>query len=229
MVNLDISSWSYVPTLHNFIAFVSCTDRLTMGPKRYRILEELIMSLLSFLFGKNSTNYNTNQVLSTSCQHVVDSANAFTGFCRKINTDRHYFSISFKLGTTSGGTIELYATHRIYDNNTLLEVAHDCAMRNDRIGLETTHKMIIEAYDLTPTELGVLQDASDFADFLRGEIPGFISCKRSGSDFEITRTFGIVSLYEKDILLAEIKKSLLSSYSDMKIVIDSPVVLSIGF
>ena len=184
------------------------------------------MSLLSSLFGKNSTN-NT---ISTSCQYVVDNANAFAGFCRKINTERGCcFSIVYKLGTTSAGTIEVYATHRIYDNNSLLEVAHDCAMRNDRIGLEITHKKIIEAYDLTPTELGVLRDASDFADFLRGGIPGFISCKRSRSDFEITRMFGIVPLYEKDIILADIKKSILSSYSDMKIKSYSPVLLSIGF
>ena len=115
-------------------------------------------------------------------------------------------------------------------------------------------QQMAKIYDLTPAELSVLQDAERFADSLLSDISFFndflrsgisfatfflgrtsreISCKRSASGFEITRLLGYVPEYEKDIILSEIKISLLSSYSDVMIETDidmkSPIFFSVKF
>lgn len=207
------------------------------------------MGLFNLFFEKE----NTNHVLSESCQSVVKNANAFAGFCRKFGRDESYhFPIDFYvLETGSTGNVELFATH--ISDNTYMELAYRHAKEGDACLVEHTRKWLAEIYDLTPAELSVLQDAERFADSLLNEIPfadllfgrasfadlfhgrisRAISCKRSGDSFEINRFLGNVPVYEKNIILSEIRKSLLSSYSDVKIESDidmkSPAVFSVKF
>lgn len=207
------------------------------------------MGLFSFLFG----NGNTNHVISESGKSIVENANAFAGFCRKIDKDASFhFPIYYIVKTDSTGDIGVFATYT--SDNDWLEVAYDDARKGNVHFVELTQKQMAEIYDLTPAELSVLQDAERFADSLLSEISFFndflrsgisfatfflgrtsreISCKRSASGFEITRLLGYVPEYEKDLILSDIKESLLSSYSDLKIEGDvdkkSPISFSVKF
>lgn len=210
------------------------------------------MGLFNFLFGKKNTD-STDYALSESSQSVVENANAFAGFCRKIDRDESYHSpIYYIVKTDSTGDVGVFAVH-VSDNN-YMEVAYYYAKNGNVHFVEVTQKRMAEIYGLTPTELSVLQDAERFADSLLAEISFFddfllsgisfatfflgrtsraISCKRSSSGFEITRLLGYVPEYEKDIILSEIKISLISSYSDVMIETDidmkTPVSFSVKF
>ena len=199
------------------------------------------MGLFNFLFGKKNTD-STDYALSESSQSVVENANAFAGFCRKIDRDESYHSpIYYIVKTDSTGDVGVFAVH-VSDNN-YMEVAYDYAKNGNVHFVEVTQKRMAEIYGLTPTELSVLQDAERFADSLLAEISfatfflgrtsRAISCKRSSSGFEITRLLGYVPEYEKDIILSEIKISLISSYSDVMIETDidmkTPVSFSVKF
>lgn len=192
------------------------------------------MGLFNFLFG----NGNTNHVISESGKSIVENANAFAGFCRKIDRDESYhFPIFYIVKTDSTGDIGVFATH--VSENTELEVAYGYARERNVHFVELVQKDIAKRYDLTPAELSVLQDAErfadsllseisffndflrsgiSFADFFGGDISRVISCKRTESFyFEITRLLGNIPVYEKNIILSDIKESLLSSYNDVKI------------
>lgn len=204
------------------------------------------MGLLNFLFGKKNTDY----VLSESCQSVVKNANAFAGFCRKIDRDASYhFPIYYYniLETDSTGNIGVFATHIC--ENIQMEAAYRYAREGDVHFVELAQKRMAETYNLTPIELSVLQDAEcfadsllsgipfeellfgrvSFADFFGGKVSRVISCRRDGDTFEITRFLGNVQLFEKNIILSEIKKSLLSSYSDVMIEEDIDIKTPISF
>lgn len=208
------------------------------------------MGLFSFLFG----NGNTNHVISESGKSIVENANAFAGFCRKIDKDASYrFPIDYTVKTDSTGDIGVFATH--VSENTQLECAYDYARTGNVHFVELMQKGMAESYNLTPAELSVLQDAErfadalrsgisfysdfllsdlSFADFFRGGVSRVISCKRTKSFyFEITRLLGNVPMYEKNVILSDIKESLLSSYSDVKIEKDvdkkNPISFGIKF
>lgn len=210
------------------------------------------MGLFNFLFGKKNTDY-TDYALSESCQSVVKNANAFAGFCRKIGRDESYhFPIYYYVvKTDSTEDIGVFATH--ISDSICMESAYRYAKEGDVHFVELVQKGMAKTYDLTPTELSVLQDAErftdsllsripfedflfgrvSFADFFSGGISRVISCRRDGSTFEITRFLGNVPVYEKKIILSEIKMSLLSSYSDVKIEKDidtkNPISFSVKF
>lgn len=178
-------------------------------------------------FGKEKTHnvsnistIVTNSQSSTekTYQYVIDNANAFAGLCYKIGMGGGRgcsFPVYYELRTTTSGLIEVYATHIVHDDD-LLDYAYNRAMENDRSAVEWTYNRMIENYKLTATELRSFQDVSDFMDFLRGGISGYNSCKRSGSDIEITQKLGSVLSHEKNLILAEINKAVLSSYNNAK-------------
>lgn len=207
------------------------------------------MGLLDLLFGKG----NTNHVISEDGKSVIKNANDFAGFCRKIDRDESYhFPIDYIVKTDSTGNIGVFATH-VSDNH-WMESAYDYAKEGNVHFVKLTQKRMAATYDLTPDELSVLQDAErfadalrggisfysdfllgeiSFADFFRGGISRVISCKRTESGFEITRLLGNIQVYDKDTILSNIKISLLSSYSDVKIERDVdkkyPVDFSVKF
>lgn len=207
------------------------------------------MGLFNFLFG----NGNTNHVISESGKSIVENANAFAGFCRKIDRDESYHSpIYYIVKTDSTEDVGVFAVY-VSDNNSI-HAAYDYAKEGNVHFVGLMQERMAETYDLTPAELSVLQDAERFTDSLLSEISFFndflcsgisfatfflgrtsreISCKRSASGFEITRLLGYVPEYEKDIILSEIKISLLSSYSDVMIETDidmkSPIFFSVKF
>lgn len=181
------------------------------------------MGFLGTLFGKErskktDTSSCSKNLESKTYQYVIDNANAFAGLCYKIGQGGGrgcVFPVYYELRTTTSGLIEVYATHTVHDDD-LLEYAHSRAMENDRFGVEWTYNRMIENYKLTTTELRSFQDVSDFMDFLRGGISGYNSCKRTGNDIEITQELGCVQSHEKNVILSEIKKAILSSYSNAR-------------
>ena len=181
------------------------------------------MGFLGVLFGKER-NKNTDALsnsqnsASKTHQYVIDNANAFAGLCYKIGQGGGrgcVFPVYFELRTTTTGLVEVYATHTVHDDD-WLEYAHNRAMENDRFGVEYAYNHMIENYKLTTTELRSFQDVSDFMDFLRGGISGYNSCQRSGSDIKITQELGCVQSYEKNVILSEINKGILNSFSNAK-------------
>jgi len=170
------------------------------------------MGLFNFLFG-------TNHVISEDGKSVIQKANDFAGFCRKIDKDERIHSpISYMVKTDSIGLIGVFAF--FISDNTNLEVAYSHAIKggesNERIAKLSYENMIREC-GVTPAESRAFIDADHFVDVLRGEM-SVITCKRTGfSRFEITRFLGYIPMYDEKAILTDIKISLLSSYSDVKI------------
>lgn len=178
------------------------------------------MSLINSFFGKKKSNdvCSSRSSQTKNYQYILNNAVAFAGLCGKISKSedkRCAFPVYYRLRTTDTGLVEVYATHTIHDDD-LLDFAYNRAMENDRFGVEYAYNQMIDKYKLTSTELRSFQDVSDFMDFLRGGISGYNSCKRSGSDIEITQELGCVQSYEKNVILSEIKRSVLNSYSDVR-------------
>ena len=171
-----------------------------------------------------STSANTTTI--TKNMFIVYSAIAFAGLCSKLDVKKVY-PIYFELRTDNNGLIWVYASHTVHDN-ALLEHAHNRALEGDRDGVEYVYNQLIDTHGLTSNELRSFQDVSDFMEFLRGGIPGYNTCKRTGvSDIEITQILGTSLSFEKKAILSDIERSILDSFSSAKLTFSSSSTIGI--
>ena len=147
------------------------------------------------------------------------NAAAFVGLCYKIakgGKGRMSYDIYFDPLESAPGLFDVYGVHTIHDDD-LMEFAYECAQKGDRSMVEYYYNRLVQEYGLTPDELRSFQDTSDFIEFLRGGIAGYNSCKRSGSDFEISQKIGTFSSSSIDMLFNSIMRECARMYPAARI------------